>query len=341
MKFFLIIIALLSQMACTRLQTINLKPHYYSERPAQIIWIQLAGFTDQHLPLLKFSNPDVDYHTQFESSDCIGKMWSFNLYDIRPIANQSFMSQMTGSKNIKNTCDDFSKKPVWNYLAAEGYKTFILESNANSEESVEKFLSCEESKTTETKNTSIIRMGPESKPGVNSFHYQDQQNIAGGLYYDKSCQKGICYSSFLNNAKKIMANMGAGNTRNFFLLREFSYLKALRKKDISHAREILQDLDKLLSWIELQKRDDVLVLITGAEGFEIEFPKEGKEWAEFEKAGKNFGIRNTTLLGSAFAKGPMSENFCGLYDESEVIKRILEKPMGKKFSWDAFIPSWF
>jgi hypothetical protein len=80
------------------------------------------------------------------------------------------------------------------------------------------------------------------------------------------------------------------------------------------------------------------VIITGAEGLELDFPKEGKDWSEFERLGKNINIKNPTLLSSVFAKGPMAENFCGLFDESEIIKRILYKPMGKKFSWDALNP---
>jgi hypothetical protein len=38
------------------------------------------------------------------------------------------------------------------------------------------------------------------------------------------------------------------------------------------------------------------------------------------------------------ASGAMSENFCGIFDESEMIKRVISKPRGKKFSWDSLSP---
>lgn len=341
MKFFLLGIVLLSQIACTRLQTINLKPHYYSERPNHVIWIQIAGLTDQHLPLLRFNNPDTDYRTQFEMSDCIGKMWAYNLFDIRPMASQSFLAQMTSSKNIKASCDDYLKKPTWSYFAEEGYKTSILENGATNDESLEKFLVCGNPKHTDMKNTLMVRMGPDSTSGVGSFHYEDREDLQGGLYYDKSCQKGLCYSSFFNNAKKILNNLGSTNNRTFYILRDFTYLKALRKKDISRAKEFLQEVDKLLVWVESQKRLDTLVLITGAEGLELDFPKEGKEWSDFERSAKNLVVRNSTLLSTAFARGPMAENFCGLFDETEISKRLLYKPEGKKFSWDVLNPFGF
>jgi hypothetical protein len=91
-------------------------------------------------------------------------------------------------------------------------------------------------------------------------------------------------------------------------------------------------------WVDAQGRKDILILITGAESLEIDFPKEGQEWSEYEQTGKNINTRNTSLLSSVFAKGPMSENFCGIFDETELLKRIMYKPEGKKFSWDALNP---
>jgi hypothetical protein len=341
MKNILTIFLILVAVACTRLQTLNLKPHHYSERPSNIIWIQIAGFTDQHLPLLRFNNPNSNYHTQLESADCFGKMWSYNLFDLRPTAGSSFISQGTGSKNIKRTCEDYLRQPVWNYLEGLGYRTSILESGASENESFEKFLNCGEVQKNFMKSVEFVRMGPAQDSKVNSFHFQDQLGRRNGIAYDKSCQNGLCFSSFSSNAKKIMFDLGTTGSRsvqNFYILRDFKYLDAIKKNDILYAKDILADIDKLLLWIESTNRNDILVLITGAEGLEIDFPKEGKEWSEYNQLGKNINIRNSTLLNTIIAKGPMSENFCGLFDETEIVKRLLYKPMAKKFSWDNFNP---
>lgn len=339
MKFFLSVFLLFSFLGCTRLQTINLKPHLYSERPSNIIWIQIAGFTDQQIPLLRFNNPDANAHTEFESVDCLGKMWSFNLFDLRPTASQGFLSQLTGSKNIKGSCDDLTRQPIWSSLSELGYRSAILENGVSETESLEKFLTCGENQKNYMKGISFIRMGPEQKVGVPSFHYQDTSNLPiSGLAYDKSCQGGKCYSSFLNNSKKILNNINDVGNKHFYLLREFAYLRALKEKDLGTAKNILKDINQLMLWIESQNRNDVLVIITGTEGLEIDFPKEGKEWSEFVRKGKNLNIKNSTLLSTVFAKGPMAENFCGLFDEADMPIRILYKPEGKKFSWDAINP---
>jgi hypothetical protein len=119
---------------------------------------------------------------------------------------------------------------------------------------------------------------------------------------------------------------------------DFNFLKALKKKDISYAKETLQEIERMVSWIKLQKRDDILILITGAESLNIEFPKEGQEWAEFERSGKNVIYKNASLMAPVFATGPMAENFCGLFDESEMLKRVIYRPERNRFSWDMLNP---
>jgi hypothetical protein len=126
--------------------------------------------------------------------------------------------------------------------------------------------------------------------------------------------------------------------QSFFLFRDFNFLKALKKKDIGDAKETLQEIERVVNWVKSQKGDNVLVLVTGAESLNIEFPKEGKEWAEFEKSGKNIIYKNSSLMSPVFAFGPMSENFCGLFDESEMLKRVMYHPENKQFNWDALNP---
>ncbi len=122
------------------------------------------------------------------------------------------------------------------------------------------------------------------------------------------------------------------------MVRDFNFQKALRKKDIVFAKESLQEIERILNVVQASKRNDILVLVTGAESLNIEFPKEGKEWAEFERSGKNLIFKNSSLMSPVIAKGPMSENFCGLFDESDMLKRLIYKPERKKFSWDLLNP---
>jgi hypothetical protein len=79
-------------------------------------------------------------------------------------------------------------------------------------------------------------------------------------------------------------------------------------------------------------------MVTGAESLPLEFPLQGKEWAEFEKTGKNVIYKNTSLMSPVLARGPMAENFCGIFDEAEMLKRTIYKPEAKKFNWDSVNP---
>ena len=115
-------------------------------------------------------------------------------------------------------------------------------------------------------------------------------------------------------------------------------MTAIKNKDIAGAKESLMEVERIVGWVKAQKRDDVLIIITGAESTNIEFPTEGKEWAEFEKSGKNIIYRNSSLMSPVMAVGPMSENFCGLFDESEMLKRVMYRPERKQFDWDLVNP---
>jgi hypothetical protein len=310
--------------SCARVQTLNMEKHTYSERPHHIVWIQLAAFSEEHIPLLKFNVPEVNYRTSFEKVDCLGKMWNFNLYELRPNAGKSFLSQLNGSKNIKGQCEDYDSKPVWDYLAEMGYASSVFENEASDDVTLEKGLQCHQAGVVNTSNMRFYRMGPEASAlegtGKKTFHYQDsaaaiQEIVRPGLYYDKSCQKNVCYSSISNNFKTIWSQLIKDQNQTFFLVRDFNFSKALKKKDINYAKESLQEIERIVSWINSQKREDVLVIITGAESMNIEYPKAGKEWAEFERSGKNVVFKSSALMSPVIAQGPMAENFCGLFDD--------------------------
>jgi hypothetical protein len=345
-KRLLILLVVLALAGCARVQTLNLEKHDYAERPHHIIWFQIAGFTEEHIPLLRFNVPEANYRTSLEKIDCLGKMWNFNLYELRPDSTKSFLSQLNGSKNIKGQCEDFGTRPVWDYLSEIGYASSLFESGANEDQSLEKALKCPQNNTLNTASLRYYRMGPDVLDNMGSkksFHYQDsaaaiKESMVPGIYYDKSCQKNICYSSISNNFKTLWGQFIKEQQQTFFLVRDFNFIKGLKKKDIGYAKESLQEIERIISWVKAQKSDDVLILITGAESLNIEFPKEGKEWAEFERSGKNIIYRNSSLMSPVMASGPMAENFCGLFDESEMLKRVIYRPENKQFRWDLLNP---
>lgn len=333
--------------SCSRVQTLNLEPHRYSERPNHILWIQLAGFSEEHIPLLRFNVSDVEHHTSIEKVDCLGKAWNYNLFNLRPMAFESFLAQSLGTKNIKNNCEDYKVKSVWSFLAEMGYKVGIIESGADENQSLEKSLDCTPNEVLNLNMVRFYRMAPlknnSDKHSRKLFHYQESPEALAeimkpGIYYDKSCQKDLCYSSLSNNFKTLWNMLSKDQNQTFFLVRNFDFQNNLKRKDISSLKESLQEIDQMIAWIKSQKRDDVLIIISGAESLSIEYPVAGKEWADFEKTGKNVLFKNSSLMSPVLASGVMAENFCGIYEESELTKRILQKSEKKYFNWDNLIP---
>ena len=338
-RFFVISLLAIMIAGCARVQTLNLEPHAYSERPKHIVWVQVAGFSEEHIPLLRFNVSEATHKTNLEQVDCVGKMWSFNLYQLRPDAGQSFISQINGSKNIKGTCEDYENTPSWSHLEKIGYQTTILENGAGVDQSLEKSLGCSNNKTIDLGKERLYKMGPDSTAAQKTFHYQDspdqaKASIAPGLYYDRSCQKGICYSSLSSNFKTLWSRVIKERQKTFFVVRDFNFQKALLKKDLSLAKEALLEIDRIVASVSNEKSGELLIIVSGADSLPVEFPLQGKAWAEFEKNGKNIIYKNSSLMSPVLAKGPMSENFCGIFDESEMLKRVIYRPEGKKFSWD-------
>lgn len=343
MNRFLLPILFICAASCARIQTLNLVPHTYSERPKHIVWIQIAGFSEEHIPLLRFNVTNASTKTNIEQVDCVGKMWNFNLYQLRPEANKSFTSQMTGSKNINGSCSDYETKASSVYLQEIGYEIAFLESGAAFDQSLEKSLGCPNNKVINLTDMRLYKMGLDQITSLKSFHYQDSpdqvsESMKPGLYLDRSCQKGICYSSLSNNFNTLWTRLIKDRMQTFFIVRDFNFQKALRKKDLTLAKESLLEVDRIIGSLPADKADEILVIITGAESLPLEFPLQGKEWAEFEKSGKNIIYKNSSLMSPVLAKGAMSENFCGIFDESELLKRTIYRPESKKLSWDSVNP---
>lgn len=132
--------------------------------------------------------------------------------------------------------------------------------------------------------------------------------------------------------------MNKDSAKTFFIVRDFNFQNALKKKDISLAKEALQEIDRLISTIDRSKASELLIIVSGAEALPIEFPLQGKAWSDFEKSGKNIIYKTSSLMSPVLATGAMSENFCGIFDESEMMKRVIYKPEGKVLNYDAVNP---
>ena len=321
-------------LSCAQVTSLNLKKHQFGRIPTKIIWIQVAGLSPEHIALLKFEKTGVGQVTSFEKSVCMGSMWNYDLYDLRPKSEKGFLSQLTGKKDLKNQCDDFRHKPVWKYLSSKNYKVGIFESPTYENQTLTKSNSC---KGQESFLEDAIFWKMDTRKTEKLFHANEKNSFkAGNIYHDRSCLNGSCFTSISRNVEATY-KIFQKNTKNYiYIIRNFAYMNYLKKKRIKQAKEELQEINSTLSFFQniAEKNSDVLVLLTSSDAIDLQLPKAGKQWASYEKNVSYVKYNNSNLLSPVYAFGARAENFCGTFEQSDVMKRIFSgaKQQGLEFS---------
>lgn len=318
--FFLLLIA-----GCAQVSSLNLQKHEFGILPSKIIWFQVEGLDEEQLALLRF-NQNAERRTSFEESLCMGNSWAYDLYQLRPSASESFLAQISGKKNIKNSCEDTQLKPIWAYLRGSDYRTGILETGANDQNSLLKHAQCEGSEGF-YKDIYFWSMRYSKTPKL-QFHYSEDVPLnTEEVIHDRSCSQIGCNSTIFDNMRAVNNKLNKSHHRYLLMVRDFSYADALNKKNYKKAKNILIDLERSYEEaLRMAKNStDVLVLLTTANSTFVQFPDQGKPWYEFEKKGSAQAHR-TKLTNLVLAAGARSENFCGIYEEAQLFERILSGP---------------
>ncbi len=329
--FIFISLCLIFIFGCTHYGSINKKVHRFTENPGKIIWYHVPGLHEEHISLLKYFYRDSNILTSFEKSTCMGKLWRYNLYSIRPTYNQSFLSQIMGTKNISNSCDAFSFQPVWSYLSKNDYKTGFLEGSTTGASKNIDTRKCGE--TAFSNEVVWWKMEQAPSAGSQRFHIQEDTNFEKGkIYYDKSCNGETCFNNLFTNLKGILRNFFAESGDYLFVIKDNSLIESLKKKDLVGLKAGILNVESILDHLyKLQaKEPEMLVLLTTSEPVPVELPQGSKEWKDFINAKSNLLYKKSSVLGSVWAKGVRSENFCGLYEEAEVLQRVMNNYTEKR-----------
>lgn len=308
-------------LGCSSVKTINLKKHSFNVLPKNIIWFQIAGLAPEHFSLIHFENKKF---SPLEEVTCMGNMWAYNSYKLRPSPGESFLTQVTGKTNIKNTCEDFSQKPLWHYLKDRGFKTGVLEVGASPSESLDRAFECPENN--DFKSIAFFTMGKDLKGNFKKLDLLDTMPLRQGTKYKLSCE--VCEQNLFPSMTSIMDRFQEERNFNLFILRDFSFIKYLKNGDFKNAKYFLEELSK--TYKALLERKDTLILLTSSGMAKIDFPPAGGPWMEFDQTGKNAPYKNDSLMSFVAADGPGAEKFCGIYAESDLLERILIDPT-KKF----------
>ncbi len=326
MKSCLPALLILLLAGCAQVTSLNLRKHQFGLLPTKVIWFQVAGLEEEQLAMLRFREAS-DKRTSFEENLCIGKTWNYNLYDLRASASSTFLSQITGRKNIKGTCEDANLRPIWNYVNPNGYQTAVLESGAGEGQALHGIGRCGEDGL---KFLSSLYYFSRSKPPVDAptFHYSEEIKLAANqVTYDRTCGDSSCGSTLTEDLKAVYARFRRISEKHFLIVRDFSYLRALEAKDFAKAREILVDLETAYGEaLKFTASNEYLVLLTTGESKFVDMPDQGTAFFEFEKNNKNVSTKRTKLTNLVLSSGARAENFCGIYEDSQVFERILSGP---------------
>jgi hypothetical protein len=322
------LLALLFLIGCTQVTSLNLKKHQFGLTPTKIIWFQVAGLEEEQIAMLRFLRSS-DKKTSFEENICFGQTWNYNFYHLRNSSESTFLSQMTGKKNIKNSCEDALLRPIWSYIGPNGYSTAILENGPKGKQSLLSFKKCQsENEESSFLNSLYFFLRSELQDGGRSFHYSEEVELRPNyVFYDRSCGKNSCGSLLSEDFIAIYKKFNRSFQKHLFIVRDFTYLNAIENKDIPLAREILLDLEKTYrEALSLTSSNDYLVLLTTGDSKFIEMPDQGKSFYDFEKGQNNVSAKRTKLTNLVLSSGARAENLCGIYDDSEVFERILSGP---------------
>lgn len=320
---------LLMIAGCAQVTGLNMRRHQFGRQPTKIVWFQVAGLDNEQLAMLRFSFPTSSEKTTLESSLCVGQAWSFNLYHLRPTPHQSMMSQVTGKKDVAGTCEDWRLKPMWNFLSSNGYKSGILEIDARQEESLLGAKACGEAGADYLDESVLWVMRAQNPLGAEGYLPAVAQEFRPGkVYWDKTCNAQGCGTALRASLASIYSQFSKNSSRHMLLVRDFSLKHALDRQNFVAAREALREIDKTAeAFYQLADgRDDTLVLITGAGAIDVDFPAEGKDWQTFDLKGTGALPRRGELASPVFAQGARAENFCGMYEESQIFERLLTSP---------------
>lgn len=333
-KYFLIqFLLILLTCSCSRVPTLNASLHEYSLLKEKIIWLQVAGVSEDFLSIYKYNEPVKTELSWINSLNCTGKAWRHNLYEMRPSSKDSTISQLFGTKNVKNYCQNRDELIHWNKFREDQNKIFVLENKVPDSESFESLISCLGFPKWKVWKMSS-KIGGEPKE---FFHYTDKvedDEFLNTVVYDKSCQNNECASTLLENYKYISQNFSTDIKPGLLLIRDYSLISLIQERNNRLIREKLSEIAEIIK--HATKYSNTLLLVTGVRPYTVELPVTQLEWTEYFNNFKSIKFKENALFTSVWAQGPSAENFCGLMDESEILFRLNFVPPARKINLDLF-----
>jgi len=318
--FVFLFISIVVFTSCARIKTLNTRPHQYNADARNIVWVQLLDFSSSDLLQSIYQSQRGDELQFLEQMDCHGWIIPASNKELLPSSDVASMMQISGTiKDLKNCSEvkEFSLAPFIN----NKYELVMLEdgdmgSNGGGSkehgrvESLSDLLYCTKEKH-QWNNLHYINLSSGLLENTNLVQI-DSSNVVqalngpGGELRDRQCSQGPCKVSPLTYVKALIPEMNKKTNKQMVIAVD----RRLVAKNFSldkNAKQKLKDLivDDLLK-IRKSLREDSLLLISLIDG----------------RSDKN----------SILAAGASSENFCGSFSHSAILKRLLYENKRRYFN---------
>ena len=118
----------------------------------------------------------------------------------------------------------------------------------------------------------IMDKGPDKS---STFHYAEPITLKDdAVFYDRTCDDKGCLSTIATNYASVYEGFQKNSSKHLFIVRDFTYARALKEKNFKKAQEILRDIEKALAIAqESLKGQGNLILLSTAGTMLIDFPE--------------------------------------------------------------------
>lgn len=291
MSSFIVLLVLLLGISCTRVPTINLKEHSFNKSPDNIVLVQISNLGQDVFAQLKHSQTLIGSRIFTENFDCVGQMWRMNHSKIIPSLDDSFFTQLTGFPRSENSCEKFKSETIFaDKFIKFGFGSIFYERGDSN--FINDARACNEEIF---KNTITFNSKPLQK--INNLKFHAEKNgsyLPNNIYNDESCSTSECFSPLKENFEHIWASVKS-YPRRVMIVRD----SAATNGSIQFKKKRIDQVTTFLSFLSSEfkeKNPTTLAVVVISE--------------------------ENGAMTRLWASGPMSENFCGEFNELDFYNRF-------------------
>ena len=292
MRYYLLyIVIFFLAHSCASTKYLNRIPHKYGSSIRRVIWLQIAGIDREHIALTTFPDYQELKNSPWSKFQCTGQAWRFNLYKTTPSILSEMNSQLAGKKSMNGTCSDWKAPFVWKPLKDKSVETVFIESFNDLKDS---FFSLSCSKEYH-KSLNLMQITPLKIRGQDSV-----------------CSKKFCSLELREKAFRLLKELHENHDDYLFIIRDTSYANFLKNRKKAMVKNFLKEISLFLDYALYLAGQSfgTLVLVSSVHPFMYDISK------------NTFSPRGQ-LISPLWAFGAKAENFCGSFESSDILERIL------------------